>query len=127
MTDKFHNGDRVLFRFRWFDRTSPDVDKYTCGVAREGVVKCTARGGKLLKIYFLDLRGVPRIIWRRSWRVKLVDRSISPVVLQRPSLVDARVLEEVVALQYAVGGTDALLDLLQDIRKTYEPEAKEGA
>lgn len=38
----------------------------------------------------------------------------------QPPLVDARVLAEVVALQKAVGGTEALLDLLRSVRAPYE-------
>lgn len=129
MKHEYHAGDRVVFRFRWWDDCKDHEDIYSyrgfqTGIRREGIVECAARNGKLVKIKFNDLHGHEKHVWRRAWRVALIEAA-KPVASRRPAVVDARVLEEITAIQQSLGSTEALLDLLRDIRKTYGKAAED--
>lgn len=117
----FQAGDRVMWRFTWWDWRVRDANGvgYVHDVVREGVVECTARDSKMLKINFVNLRGCEDAIWRSARRVMLIDREV-PKEQKRPAVVDARVLEELTALQKQLGSTDAVIDLLQSIRDGWE-------
>lgn len=83
-----------------------------------------AVSGKLIGFHWEDKNWDPprkyvRWFERNHVRQVTVETSVRSKP-QTPPLVDARVLEEVVALQKAVGSTDALIDLLKSVRATYE-------
>jgi trehalose-6-phosphate synthase len=109
---RFVAGDLVLFR---------SYQSEVFGELRTGVIRNIAENGKLFEVIY---NGYPH--WRRAWRLRLIGEP-KLVEVQRPAVVDARVLEEVTAIQRSLGSTEALLDLLGDIRKTYGKDAEVGS
>jgi hypothetical protein len=120
MSRRFQIGDRVLFRF-WLSA------EYRNG-HWAGTVSDVDHDSKHLFIIFGSLHdGESRNngIWRSAWRVRLIETA-TPALPKHPAVVDARVLEELTAIQQSLGSTEALLDLLRDIRKSYGSDRQAG-
>ena len=117
MNRKFQVGDRVVFRI--WAHPHLETGLWT------GSVTATANGGRKLGISFESVHRTSgkscwHYIWRRTWRVRLIDSSPKVSEPNRHAIVDARVLEELTAIQRNLGSTEALLDMLRDIRRSYE-------
>ncbi len=129
MTHSFQIGDTVAFRW-WF--------MYPFGMSRRGTVHDVAGNGRRVQIKVVETNSYgsqdTTYVWRAAWRVRTIAPATASAFVGigsrmfqygRPSDgIGGQILSELDALDQHLGSGDAVLELLREIRKSYESSGK---